>query len=297
MDIRQLTYFMEVARQGSFTKAAQRLHMTQPSLSKMVRLLEEELDVTLFDRSSKQIELTDAGESILRSAREVMASLERMASELDDVVQAKRGRLRLGIPPMIGGRLFPSILESFHSRYPQIRLELAEHGGKVIEAAVDSGELDAGLVILPVVSEDKFHMLPCIEEALQVVVHPGHWAAARPVLRMQELEHEAFILFKDEFTLRDLILGACRDAGFEPDVAFESTQWDFMTELVAARFGITLLPRGVAMTLDPARFSVIPVERPAIRWRLHMIWKKDRYLSFAAREWIAFMRKSLEDGS
>ncbi|CDN45531.1 Uncharacterized HTH-type transcriptional regulator YwbI [Paenibacillus sp. P22] len=297
VDIRQLTYFMEVAKQGSFTKAAQQLHITQPSLSKMVRLLEEELGVALFDRSSKKIVLTDAGESILRSSQQVMESLDHMTAELDDVVQAKRGTLRLGIPPMIGGRLFPSILEGFHSKYPQIRLQLAERGGKLIEAGVDSGELDAGLVILPIGNEEKFHLLPCIEEELHLVVYPEHWAAARPSIGLRELRDEAFILFRDEFTLHDLILDTCRQAGFEPHIAFESTQWDFMAELVAARFGITLLPSGVAGALDPARFRVIPLVQPAVMWRLYMIWKKDRYQSFAAREWTAFMQKSLDGGS
>ncbi|MGU3470874.1 LysR family transcriptional regulator [Paenibacillus sp. D51F] len=295
MDIRQLTYFMEVAKQGSFTKAARQLHITQPSLSKMVRLLEEELGVTLFDRSSKQIVLTDAGESILRSSQQVMKSLDHMTAELDDVVQAKRGTLRLGIPPMIGGRLFPSILEGFHSKYPQIRLQLAERGGKLIEAGVDNGELDAGLVILPIVNEEKFHLLPCIEEELHLVVHPGHWAASHASIELAELRRESFILFRDEFTLHHLIVDQCRQAGFEPDVAFESTQWDFMVELVAARFGIAILPEGVTRSLDMARFRVIPLVKPAILWRLYMIWKKERYLSFAAREWITFMRAGLED--
>lgn len=294
MDIRQLTYFIEVARHGSFTKAARHLHITQPTLSKMVRQLEEELGVALFDRSSKQIELTDAGETILRSSQQIVKSLDNMTAELDDVVQLKKGTLRLGIPPMIGVHFFPSIIERFHSKYPQIRLQLVEQGGKLIEAGVDGGELDVGLVILPMADEEKFHLLPCIEEPLQLVVYPGHPAASRESIALRELEHEPFIMFKDEFTLHHLIKEQCRQAGFEPGVVFESSQWDFMVELVASKFGVTLLPGGVCRMLDPARFRTVPLRQPAILWRLYMIWKKDKYLSFAAREWISFMESARE---
>ncbi|AJY76485.1 LysR family transcriptional regulator [Paenibacillus beijingensis] len=292
MDIRQLTYFIEVAKHRSFTKAAQHLHITQPTLSKMVRMLEDELGVTLFDRSSKQIELTDAGETILRSSQQILKSLDNMTAELDDVVQLKKGTLRLGIPPMIGGHVFPSIIERFHSKYPQIRLQLVEHGGKLIEAGVDNGELDVGLVILPIVDEEKFHLLPCIEEQLHLVVHPGHWASSYRSIELRELEHESFIMFKDEFTLHHLIQEQCRQAGFEPDVVFESSQWDFMIQLVAAKFGIALLPGGVCRGLDPAKFRIVPLIQPTVLWRLYMIWKKDKYLSFAAREWISMMQSA-----
>ncbi|MGN7454161.1 LysR family transcriptional regulator [Paenibacillus pasadenensis] len=291
MDIRQLTYFAAVARHGSFTKAARELHVTQPTLSKMVRLLEEELGATLFDRSSKQIALTDAGETILRSSQGILRSIEAMAAELDDLAQARKGTLRLGIPPMIGVHVFPALIERFHSRYPQIRLQLVERGGKRIEQEVDSGDLDVGLVILPMAQQEKFHLLPCLDEPLHLIAPRGHWAEGRASVELGELEREPFLLFRDEFTLHHLILDRCRQAGFEPDIVFESSQWDFMVQLVGARFGITLLPGGMRRSLDPERFLVIPVVRPTMVWSLNMIWKKDKYLSYAAREWIAFMQQ------
>jgi DNA-binding transcriptional LysR family regulator len=100
-------------------------------------------------------------------------------------------------------------------------------------------------------------------------------------------------MFREDFTLHHLIIEHCKAAGYEPRIVFESSQWDFMTEMVAAKYGITLLPEGICKQLNPTRFATVPVVQPAIPWRLSMIWRKDKYLSFAAREWIRFMETEL----
>ncbi|WP_424765590.1 LysR family transcriptional regulator [Paenibacillus sp. sgz302251] len=293
MDLKHLHYFVAVAEAGSFTLAARNLHITQPSLSKMVRLLEEELGVQLIDRSSKQIQLTDAGTSILRSAKFIIQSVEHMSSELEEVVSLKKGNLRLGIPPMIGGYFLPSIIEKFLTQYPQIRLTVIEQGGKSLEQDILQGELDFSMVILPVKDEDKYEILPCINQDLRLVVHVDHNLASHKTIRLNQLEHEPFIMFRKDFTIHHLIKEQCEAAGFEPRIVFESSQWDFMTEMVAAKYGITLLPEGICQQLDPRRFTTIPVLQPTIRWQLSMIWRKDKYLSFAAREWIHIVKSEL----
>nr|MBC9198904.1 LysR family transcriptional regulator [Paenibacillus sp. PL91] len=293
MDLKHLNYFVAVAEAGSFTQAARKLHVTQPSLSKMVRLLEEDLGVQLIDRSTKQIELTDAGLTILRSAKHIIQSFEHMSSELDEVVKLKKGMLRLGIPPMVGGYFLPSIIEKFLTHYPQIRLQVIEQGGKSLEQDILQGELDFSMVILPVKDVEKYHVLPCINENLRLVVHAGHKLASQPSIRMGQLEQEPFIMFREDFTIHHLIKEQCAAAGFEPKVVFESSQWDFMTEMVAAKYGITLLPERICLQLDPKRFASVAVVQPAIPWQLSMIWRKDKYLSFASKEWIRFMETEL----
>ncbi|WP_274361794.1 LysR family transcriptional regulator [Paenibacillus thermotolerans] len=289
MDIRQLTYFIEVARFLSFTKAAEHLHITQPTLSKMIKTMEEELGVALFDRSGKHVELTDAGEAILRSAKHIVKSLDELSAELNNLMKIKKGKLRLGIPPMIGGYFFSSVIDRFHKAYPHIQLQLVEKGGRRIESDVVHGELDAGLVILPVGDESKFHIMPCLEENLMLVAHAGHPLGERKKVQLLELENESFIMFHEDFTVHHLIKDACLDAGFNPQIVFESSQWDFMTELAATGFGIALLPEGICRTLDSRRFRTVPLVQPSIPWRLSMIWTKDKYMSFAAREWVKFM--------
>ncbi|MDQ8737735.1 LysR family transcriptional regulator [Paenibacillus sp. LHD-38] len=293
MDLKHLNYFVAVAEAGSFTQAARKLHVTQPSLSKMVRLLEEDLGVQLIDRSAKQIELTDAGLTILRSAKQIIQSFEDMSSELEEVITLKKGTLRLGIPPMVGSYFLPSVIEKFSTHYPQIKLQVIEQGGQSLEQDILQGDLDFSMVILPVKNEERYHVLPCINENLRLVVHPEHKLAEQTNIQMSQLEHESFIMFRNDFTIHHLIKEHCEAAGFEPKIVFESSQWDFMTEMVSAKYGITLLPEGICLQLDAKRYSSVAVVQPAIPWQLSMIWRKDKYLSFASREWIRFVKTEL----
>jgi DNA-binding transcriptional LysR family regulator len=291
MDIRQLSYFIGVAEHRSFTKAAEALHITQPTLSKMIRSLEDELAAQLFDRTVTPIDLTDAGAALLPSAKQVVLGMDRIKSEMDDVVRLAHGTVRLGIPPMIGMRFFPAAIERFHVRYPGIQLEMIEQGGKRIEADIEHGALDIGFVIEPIEHNDRFHAHPCIDERLSLVLHPEHPLAARGSVELSELAAESFILFREEFTIRHLITSACLRAGYQPQVAFESSQWDFIAEMVGIRLGVTLFPESVCRLLSSERFRVVPIAPPAIPWRMSMIWRRDHYISHAARAWIRLIRE------
>ncbi len=291
VDIRQLSYFIGVAEHRSFTKAAEALHVTQPTLSKMIRALEDELAAQLFDRTVTPIELTDAGAALLPSAKQVVRGMERIKSEMDDVVHLAQGTVRLGIPPMIGMRFFPAAIERFHARYPGIQLEMIEQGGRRIEADIEHGALDIGFVIEPIAHSERFHAHPCIDEQLRLVMHPEHRLASRGSVELTELSAESFVLFREEFTIRHLIADACMRAGYQPQVAFESAQWDFIAEMVGIRLGVTLLPESVCRLLSTDRFRVVPIAPQPIPWRMSMIWRRDHYISHAARAWIQSIRE------
>lgn len=110
---------------------------------------------------------------------------------------------------------------------------------------------------------------------------------------LAELADEPFVLFREDFTLHDRIIRECIQAGFEPRVVYESSQWDLISGMVAANLGIALLPETICKEIDSSRVAILPLDNPTIPWQLGMIWRKDRYMSFAAREWIAFTRKLL----
>ncbi|MGZ6530125.1 MAG: LysR substrate-binding domain-containing protein, partial [Tumebacillaceae bacterium] len=247
------------------------------------------LGVTLFDRTTKQIKLTDAGVVVLAQAQRIVKSLENLTTELADVMNVKKGSLRIGLPPMVGASFFPQIITEFHSHYPGITLQLLEDGGQTIEHDVLEGSLDLGVVVLPV-DQEHFDFFPFANEDLMLVVHVGHPFATRSEVELAELQSEPFVFFREDFTLHHHIRAACSRAGFQPHVVCESSQWDFIGEMVAAKLGIALLPATIVREFDSTRIRSIPLASPSIPWHLGVIWRKDKYLSFAARKWMDLTR-------
>ncbi|OAB47724.1 LysR family transcriptional regulator [Paenibacillus antarcticus] len=292
LDIRHLQYFMEVARHRSFTKAAEFLYITQPTISKTIKNIEEELDIVLFDRSSKKIELTDAGKIMFEQGQHIVNSFQNLSSELQDLQNLRKGHIRIGLPPMIGSSFFPEVIGQFHQQYPDVSIQLFEDGAKKVELDVESGLLDIGVTVLPT-NDALFHSFSFAQENLKLLVHPTHTLAKRESVSLLELEEELFVLFSEDFALHDRIISECVRAGFQPHVVYESSQWDLISGMVAANLGIALLPETICREVDASRIHIVPLVNPSIPWQLGMIWRKDRYQSFAAQEWIQFTQKIL----
>jgi DNA-binding transcriptional LysR family regulator len=288
MDIRHLEYFSEVARHRSFTKAAQVLHVTQPTISKMIKVLEEELGVTLFCRSARQIELTDAGAAVFNQAQQILSSFQNLTFELDDVMNIKKGSIKIGLPPIASSSIFPRIIGEFNKAYPEISLQILEVGSKVVEHGIEDGTLDIGVVCTLPTKEGAFDMFSVVKDPLMVVVHPEHRLAGKETVGLAELKEESFVLYREDFSLHDRIVEKCLQCGFQPKVVCESSQRDFMTEAAAANLGIALLPKKICSELDEKKVRAIPLSEPAVYLQLVVIWKKDKYMSFAAREWLKF---------
>ena len=143
MELRALRYFVEVVRQQSFTAAAEKLFVTQPTISKMVKALEDEIGSPLLLRDARQMVLTDAGRIVFQRGQDVLAAQAQLQSELNDLGTLGRGELSIGIPPL-GGSFFTPVIAAYKQRYPNIELKLFEQGARMIEAALVSGELELG---------------------------------------------------------------------------------------------------------------------------------------------------------
>ncbi|MFF2480504.1 LysR family transcriptional regulator [Paenibacillus sp. NPDC058071] len=290
MDIRHLQYIREIVKRDSFTKAAEALHIAQPTISKAVRHLEDELGTELFVREGKSIKLTDAGEVLLRYAQPILHLWDGLHAELNDKSYLHQGSIRIGLPPMAGASFFPSVLKRFQQRYPDIAVEMIEYGSLRIEEEVGSGALDVGVVLEPVDS-GRFASFPLVRERLSVIMPVSHPLAALETLSLSDLSGEKFILFSNEFALHDRIIEECRKAGFEPDVVYESSQWDFIKEMTAAGLGVSMLPETICRTLAPEQIQVVSLDDPVIPWELAMVWRNEGYLSLAAKAWIAFVKE------
>ncbi|MGP4060525.1 cidABC operon transcriptional activator CidR [Halobacillus sp. H74] len=295
MDIRHLKYFIEVTRFNSFTRAADHLFVTQPTISKMIKNLEGELGVELFDRSRKKLILTDAGRAILEQAQTIDRAFINLQTEIDNLVGLQKGHIRIGLPPIMDADHFIRILGDFHQLYGGITFQLMENGTRKIEEDIIADNLDVGIAVLPT-EGDEFDHFSFMKEELRVVVPYTHRFADRKQIRLEELEEEQFILFNKDFALNDRIRESCKEAGFLPQVVSESSQWDFIGKMIASELGISILPYSVSNLLKED-VRAIKVVKPTIEWDLAIIWRKNHYLSYATREWLKFTQERLTEST
>jgi DNA-binding transcriptional LysR family regulator len=291
MDVRHLHYFTEVAKHKNFTRASEALHISQPSLSKMVKSLEEELGTPLLDRSFKKVELTDAGAIVYEQAESIIASLRDLSNSLYDLMHLKRGIIKIGIPPIIGTLFFPPIIKSFREQYPDVQIQMIEYGAKKMEKIVEQGDVDVGVVLLPV-NEDMFSFTPLAKETLQLIVHKNHPLARHKSISLQELKNETFISFHEDFTMYEMVYNECLKSGFEPTIGYKSSQWDFISEMVAANLGIALFPYSLCEKIDLEQLTVVELEN-GIPWELALITKQDRYISYATQAFIDHIKQTV----
>lgn len=287
MDIRHLTYFIEVAKYKSFTKASKSLHLSQSTLSKAVRSLEEELNIELIDRSAKNIELTEAGEIVLAEGEIIMESLDDLSSNLYDLMSLKKGKIKIGIPPIIGFLFFPKIIKGFNNLYPDIKIKLYEEDSGKTKQLVSDGQLDLAVVMLPV-DEKEFNVVPFVDGELSLFVNTSHPLAQRDTVEMKELVNETFILFKKEFAIHDIVIQECLRAGFRPEIAYESSQWDMIRGMISENLGISIFPKPIENLVNPNLIKSIRIVNPKFPWLLGLISKKQKHTSPAVREFIEY---------
>lgn len=289
MDIRQLHYFLEVARQKNMTKAAEILHVSQPALSKMVKGLEEELGMTLIVRTNKSSEVTDAGRIVMDYAQKMMSLLDEMSTTLSDMTNLQRGSIQIGIPPIAGSLFFPKVLAEFHEAFSNIKINITEYAAPRLTKKVLEGEIELGIAVLPI-DESDFEIYPIVSEEMKLLVHVEHLLASKDTVHLKELENEEFIFFSEGFALHDIIWNQCINEGFQPNILFKSSQWDFMSEMVSANLGVTILPESICNRVDKQNIKIINLI-PTTFWNLAVITKKNKYVSNAARTFIDFILK------
>lgn len=288
MELRTIRAFIEVVRQGGFSHAAKIVFATQSTVSKAVKQLEDELGITLLDRIGHRSKLTAAGEIVYRHGTVMLAHGKEMQVELEELRGLKKGGLRIGFPPLGSNTLFASLFATFRQKYPNIDLHLVEHGGKRLEKLLLEGELDLAASLLPV--SEEFEWQEVRREPMDLLVAVDHPLAQRTTVSYKELAEFPFILYAPGFALNPIILEACRTNGFSPKIAAQSSQVEFIIELVAANLGVALLPRMIAHQLPHHNTRLITVDQPLIFWHMALIWRRGSYLSPAARAWLELAR-------
>lgn len=284
MDIRALRYFVELVRQQSFTRASEQLFVTQPTISKMVRSLEDELGQPLLNREGRHFTLTDYGQVLYQRAQSILAELHQLEAELADLQSLQRGKLVLGIPPMVG-HVVADLIRSYRARWPGVELSIVEYGGRRIEQAVLEGEVDLAITMLPTRHEEGLGALELAAYPMQVVLpERPEWQGSEP-LPITALREQPLLLYTQAFTLSERLEQLCAEAGFTPQVAARSSQWDFLVAMVHSGMGVAFLPEPLCQRLTRDGLLIRPLA-PALSWRLGVIWPTGRYLSRTAQAWL-----------
>lgn len=287
MDIRQLRYFLEVAKQKSITRAAEVLHISQPALSKMIKGLEEELGMALIVRTNKTSSVTDTGMIVMEYAQKIISQFDEMETTINDMTNLNKGSIHIGIPPIIGSLYFPKIIAEFHHKYPNVEINIREYGAAKVVKSVDEGLFELGVAVLPV-DDDVFNIYPIVQDEMKLLVHRQHHLADTETVHLKELQDEDFIFYHEDFALHDIMWKKFIQQGFEPKVLFKSSQWDFMSEMVAAKLGITILPDSICNRVQNDQVKILNLV-PSTPWNLAVITKKGRYISNAGRRFIEFI--------
>lgn len=287
MELHQLRYFVTVAREGTFTRAAERLYLTQPSLSEQIRKLEGELGSPLFERLGRSLVLTAAGEAFRPHAERVLHEIEQSRVRIQEVRGLRSGRLTIGVPSSVAARLLPRSLVDFRRRHPAVETVVREDdGGASLEDAVHRGELDLAIVPLPRRRRD-LDSRRLVREPLVALVPPRHRLDGLGQVALLDLAEEPFVALRPGHGLRDLLDTSCRRAGFEPTVVFESDGVESAAGMVLAGAGVTVLPR-MAVGAEGRR---IAVSDPFACRELCVIWRQGQPLAPAASAFLDVLRR------
>jgi LysR family cyn operon transcriptional activator len=285
MLLRHIRYFIAVAQHRNFTRAAEALHVSQPTLSQQIRQLEDTLGVPLLDRSGREIQLTDAGATYMRYAQRALQDLDEGNRAIHDVQELNRGSLRLAMTPTFTAYLIGPLLKNYNARYPNIALNILEMPQERMEAMLNEDALDVGIAFDETHSPDiEAQML--FVEALAVVVGKSHpFAKKRAALTLQEFGRESLVLLNEEFATRHYIDRYCRQHGVVPHIAMEANSISAVIELVQRTALATLLPDAIAREHD--KLCLVGLE-PALPQRTAaLLQRKGAYRSAATQAFIA----------
>ncbi len=271
MELRHLRYFDAVADTLNFTRAAERLHVTQSTLSHQIRQLEDEVGHPLFDRAGKRVALTEAGEILRSHMTPALEQIDRGVQALRTDSDAMQGRIRLATTPSFNTRLVPSCVAAFLDHYPTIQVSVEELSARQIARRVQSGHLDLGVAYRPP-NAPELWFEPLYNEELMLVVNADHALARRRRVRIVELHHARMVLLPAVFSTRALLDECFEAAGAEPRVAAELNSIAPMLELIR-RTGLAGIIGATALTpADDLRF--IPLEDPTPIRTPGLLWKK-----------------------
>lgn len=292
MDIKQISYFMAVAQEGSFSRAAEKLEVSQPTLSMAVKKLEEELGAELFYSFNRRQNLTDEGLRLKEGAAKLLEVYQETIEnvKLSDYVGS--GAVTLGLSPLFGACFFGDLIPSFSAAYPNIKINMIEDGANKIDELVEKGEVDLA-VTLNTERTASFASCHFSTQRNVALLHKKHPLANAKSITVADLKEDSFAIFNQDFILNRQIMSACHAAGFRPKIALLSAQWDFMVELVSRNRAVSILPKPVLDKHPDPNVVCVPLMDSMKYWDIVLAWNKQKYMSKSCRLFLDYVKENL----
>lgn len=287
MTITQMTYFLEVVKHRGFSKAAEALFVNQSTLSKSIQSLESEFQVELVDRNRKSFTLTNEGEVFFQYAQRICNYYKDQIDEMKQRLSSIERTLRVGIPPTAGTVYFYPMIQRFRQKYPSVSLRIEEVTSKTVVGMVEDNTLDLGVVLEPF-HNDAYTIQKAYETEVMLVVPRDHRLAKaeNDTVSFSELGNEKFLMISSSYMFRDIVTAICKEAGFTPDVVFESAQWDALLEMASGGHGLAFLPYPLLIKANLAGVRLLHLTDPAFPWILSLIHKKNKFVFDSMQNFI-----------
>ncbi|WP_240376284.1 LysR family transcriptional regulator [Bacillus piscicola] len=278
MELRQIYYFIEVAKREHVTEAALELHVAQSAVSRQIFNLEAELGVDLFIREGRSVKLTPIGKVFLEHMEQAVRVIDNALREVKEYADPDRGTIHIGFPSSLAAHILPTVVSAFRERYPQVKFSLKQNSYHNLINDVIKGEIDMALLGPVPHHEKKINGSILFSENMVALLPADHPLADNSAIHLSQLREDAFVLFPQGYVLRQIIMEACQQLGFQPEVSFEGEDIDAIKGLVSAGLGVTLIPEITLMDNIPRSTVKIRVTEPEVTRTVGVIVPSEREL-------------------
>ncbi|MFT8872470.1 MAG: LysR family transcriptional regulator [Sporolactobacillus sp.] len=289
MELRQIRYFIEVARREHITKAAEALHVAQSAISRQITLLETELGIALFARKGRNIRLTPMGKIFLEHAERAVIEFSKAKQKINEFLDPNQGLIRLGISTSLSVQTLPLILNEFHKHHPGIAIQLHQGSVPYLINLIVQGEIDLAFASPLPEGDRRVFSRRLFKERMVLLTQKTHPLPGPRPISLTHLRHERFITFRSNLFLQEMLVQTCRKAGFEPNIVFEGEDMDSIKGLVAADFGIALLPEHAVSYNLIDTLMTVPLSDPLISRTVGLIQPSDRDLAPSEKIFFRFV--------
>ncbi|MFO1442540.1 LysR family transcriptional regulator [Bacillus sp. Bva_UNVM-123] len=291
MELRQIQYFIEVAKREHVTEAATELHVAQSAVSRQIFNLEDELGVNLFIREGRNVRLTPIGKIFLEYMQEAMSVIDNAKREIEEYLDPEKGTIHIGFPSSLAAYTLPTVISAFRKRYPKVKYQLKQGSYHKLIDGVIKGEIDMALLGPVPRDEKKVKGNILFTEKIVALLPNKHPLANKKALKLSELRDDSFVLFPNGYILREITVNACQQQGFQPNVLFEGEDIDAIKGLVSAGLGVTVIPEITLFDSLPRQTVKIPLIDPQVTRTVGVIIPTDREMLPTAKLFHEFLNE------